>query len=261
MIQLVAFVGWAAASVAAATALVMGRMLAMRRLAVARACHELRGPLTAARLGLELGSRRGDLTPGRLRAIDLELSRASLALDDLELRRASPPGDDRGRLRSRHDPAYAHEDVDVGDLLADSVEAWRAAAARAGVELVARWNGPPASVLGDRVRLAQATGNLIANAIEHGGGSVEIRGKVDGGAVRVEVIDGGQGLPAPVAALARRAGRDGGRRGHGLAIATAIAAGHGGRLAAAPSERGARLVLELPPADRPQVVITPTPDG
>ena len=126
--------------------------------------------------------------------------------------------------------------------------------------MIARWSGPPACVIGDRVRLAQATGNLIANAIEHGGGTVEVRGRADAGVVRVEVTDRGQGLPAPVAVLARRASRDGGRRGHGLAIAATIAAGHGGRLAAAPSERGARLVLELPLAARRQVVVTPAPE-
>jgi hypothetical protein len=31
-------------------------------------------------------------------------------------------------------------------------------------------------------------------------------------------------------------------------VVSAVAAGHGGRLAAAPSDRGARLVLELPSA-------------
>ncbi len=46
-----------------------------------------------------------------------------------------------------------------------------------------------------------------------------------------------------------RGGR--GARGRGLAIASAVAESHGGRLAAAPSERGARLVLELPYADGP----------
>ncbi len=39
-----------------------------------------------------------------------------------------------------------------------------------------------------------------------------------------------------------------GRRGRGLAIAAAVATLHGGRLSAAPAERGARLVLELPVA-------------
>ena len=49
--------------------------------------------------------------------------------------------------------------------------------------------------------------------------------------------------PPARAAAAARAGR-------GLAIAAAVAEAHGGRLAAAPSERGARLVLELPAARR-----------
>jgi signal transduction histidine kinase len=49
-----------------------------------------------------------------------------------------------------------------------------------------------------------------------------------------------------VAELARRPHRGHGLRGRGLAIATEIAARHGGRLTAAPSRRGARLVLELP---------------
>ena len=99
---------------------------------------------------------------------------------------------------------------------------------------------------GDRLRLAQATGNLLANAIEHGGGKVEARGGVAHGRARIEVIDAGGGLPAPVAELASRRQHGRGTRGRGLAIASAIASGHGGRLAAAPSERGARLVLELP---------------
>jgi signal transduction histidine kinase len=66
--------------------------------------------------------------------------------------------------------------------------------------------------------------------------------------VRIEVIDGGPGLPATVAELARRPRGGRGSRGRGLAIAAAIARRHGGRLAAAPSERGARLVLDLPAA-------------
>jgi signal transduction histidine kinase len=86
----------------------------------------------------------------------------------------------------------------------------------------------------------------VANAIEHGHGPVEVRGRASGKRVRIEVIDCGPGLPAPVAELARlaRAGR--GRRGRGLAIAAEIAARHGGRLSAAPSAQGGRVALELP---------------
>jgi signal transduction histidine kinase len=68
----------------------------------------------------------------------------------------------------------------------------------------------------------------------------------DVGGARIEVADDGPGLPAPVAELARRARNGRGSRGRGLAIASSIAAAHGGRLQAAPASQGARLVLEIP---------------
>ncbi len=244
--------GWLSAGLAAALALVAWRLLAVRTEAVARASHELRNPLTAARLGLELGVRCGRLPPDRLRAIDLELESAALALEDL--------GGIGARRQARRQGGLAGEDeVGLCELVADLVEAWGPIADARGVKLRVRWSGGSGPVRGDRLRLAQATGNLIANAIEHGGGEVELRGTDQGAGVRLEVLDRGPGLPAPVNVLARRAGRSRRRaargrkragRGRGLAIAVAVAEAHGGRLAAAPSERGARLVLELPAAHR-----------
>ncbi|WP_028061021.1 sensor histidine kinase [Candidatus Solirubrobacter pratensis] len=105
---------------------------------------------------------------------------------------------------------------------------------------------PPATVLADPFRLAQAITNLVANAAEHGGGTVRVRVGSTGEHVRVEVADDGPGLPAPVRELAARSGDR--RRGHGLAIALGIAERLGGRLAAMPASAGARLVLELPAA-------------
>ena len=65
--------------------------------------------------------------------------------------------------------------------------------------------------------------------------------------MRIEVSDEGPGLPAGIVALAER--REGAtRHGHGLAVAASVARRHGGRLAPAPSARGARIGLELPRA-------------
>jgi signal transduction histidine kinase len=216
-------------------AVVAWRLVAIRAELVARACHELRGPITAARLGLALGERSGALSAERLRAVDLELGRAALALDYLD-----------AAARGRAGAASAVEPFDLRELLADSVVAWRASAIMWGVQLALGCPDEPVVVVGDRVRIAQATGNLIANALEHGEGNVLVRARPVDGAARVEFIDGGPGLPAPVAALARRPRRGRGQRGRGLAIAMAVAVAHGGRLAAAPSEHGARIVLELP---------------
>jgi signal transduction histidine kinase len=141
-----------------------------------------------------------------------------------------------------------------------------------------------ALVRADPVRLAQACGNLVANAVEHGASPVRVRGRVLAGRVRVEVEDAGPGLPGPERELVDGSGRGRGMdwrwrpgargremnwrrppgerggaltrrrapvppRGRGLAIAAGIAERHGGRLAAAPSAAGACLVLELPCAD------------
>lgn len=247
-----AVAGWVLAGAAGAVAALFRATLTSRMESVARACHELRGPLTAARLGLELAQRGEGLSPARMRAIELELDRASLVLGDL-----SEPG---GAADPRSSAAaFTAERVDVRELVADSLEAWRPAASAAGVELRMAWSGEPVEVVGERLRLAQATGNLIANAIEHGGGTVEVRGRAEPCCVRIEVLDHGPGLSAPLTELVRQtrrrrrrglSGRDR-SRGHGLAVAGAVAAAHGGRLAAGPSQCGARLVLELPVAGGP----------
>jgi DNA-binding response OmpR family regulator len=225
---------WLLAAIAVAAAVAARIELRRRRELVARACHELRGPLTAAHLALHAGARHGDAPPDRLAAIDRELERAGIALDDLAAAR-------RGRRAPDRD-----EPVDVGDLLAYQAATWRLVAGLFGcrVELVERGGG--AVVRGDRLRLAQAIGNLVANALEHGTGRVELLARSNGDRVRIEVADEGPGLPAPVGALTRRPRAGRGRRGRGLAIAADIADRHGGRLVAAPSARGARVALELP---------------
>lgn len=219
-------------------ALVSWHARATRGQRLARACHELRGPLTAARLGLELGARTGSLTPEQFAAIEQELGRAGLVLEDLG----------RVGVRSRilRPSRPGRELVDVGALLQCSAEALRPAADAECVPIRLR---PPAGrvlVPGERLRLAQLTGNLLANAIEHGGGAVDVSWRADSAGIRIEVSDDGPGLAAPIAELARRASRADPRRGHGLAIAAEIAAEHGGRLSAPLCDRGARLVVEVP---------------
>jgi signal transduction histidine kinase len=82
---------------------------------------------------------------------------------------------------------------------------------------------------------------------------VRVRIRAGGAHVRIEVADDGPGLPMSVTALTASARARRGRRGHGLAIAAAIAEHHGGRLHAAPSDAGARLMLEMPAANEPVV--------
>ena len=237
-----ATLGWAAATLCGGLAALLQARLVRHAALVADAGHELRGPLCAARLGLHALE-----DEERAAALDLELRRAALALDDLA-----------AACHGRRAGGHAQL-VDVGALLDDAAEAWRPLARAFGSELAVEPLCGRALVRADPIRLAQACGNLVANAVEHGASPVRVRGRVLAGRVRVEVHDAGPGLPRPVRDLVSgpqpggvrrlvgRPARSG--RGRGLAIAAAIVERHGGRLAAAPSARGACLVLELPCAD------------
>lgn len=231
--------GWLLAIGATVGLALLVRLSLARRESAVRVAHELRGPLTAIGLACQLEARRpeGGASP-RWRAVELELGRAALALEDLCAQRA---------WRSARLPARV-ERLAARGLLERAVCAAGPRAAAAGVTLELGWSGPDGFVWGDDLRLAQALGNLIANAIEHGCGPAEVRGRLSGAGLRIEVRDHGPGLPAPVAELARRARGGVGQRGRGLAIAGEIAREHRGRLAAAPCERGARVVLEIPAA-------------
>lgn len=200
-----------------------------RRLA-ARASHEVRGPLTVALLALDGMVVRGELGPEAALGLEHQLRRARIGLDDLTAAARCARAPDR------------LEPVSVAGLLAQVALAWRPVAEARGVELRV---APSAAgdVLADRTRLAQAVGNLLANALEHGAGPIELRARSSRGQLRLEVRDDGPGLRRPVRALSRRPR---GGRGHGLAIASSIARRHGGRLVAAASAGGATVALELP---------------
>lgn len=222
-----AALGWVTAAAASTLAAALGLRADRTRRRVARACHEVRGPLTAARLGVHLAA-AGGVGERPLAAVGRELARAAALLDDLQdaPRGARPP--------------LAARQVDLCALARDAAVAAEPLGATVELSVPRR----PVLVPGDEDRLAQVLRNLLANAAEHGAGPVRVSVRAAGRSALVDVEDDGPGLPAPLAALTARASRA--RRGHGLAVAVEIAREHGGRLAPAPSATGARLVLELP---------------
>jgi signal transduction histidine kinase len=108
------------------------------------------------------------------------------------------------------------------------------------------------AVHADGLRLQQALGNLVANALAHGDGGVRLSARREGESVEVHVEDDGPGLPADFVPRAfdrftRADGaRTGGGAGLGLAIVDAIARAHGGRSGVGARASGADVWIALP---------------
>ena len=145
-------------------------------------------------------------------------------------------------------------DVDVAELVGETVALFEGTAAEKRIELTADMV-PRAIVHGDRLRLGQLLSNLVSNAVKFTpeGGQVRVRvGEQDGMCV-VEVTDSGIGIPAEEQSHLferfYRASTATGTAGSGLglAISKAIAEAHGGTIRIADSGgSGTRFVVEIP---------------
>jgi signal transduction histidine kinase len=153
------------------------------------------------------------------------------------------------------------EDVDLGELLRDVRNEWLAEADQRGITIVLHTPPGALPLRADGVRLVQAIGNLVENALKYAGsgGRVELLvgwNAVDG-QYEVAVRDSGPGIPEEVRArvferyfrIEGRVGAGAGGMGLGLAIAYGIARAHGGDLSVeSPPDGGARFVLRIPTA-------------
>jgi signal transduction histidine kinase len=215
-----------------------------RRDLIANVSHELRTPLTALQATLE-NLQDGVIreTPEVLATMHGHVERLGRLVHDLlEL----------SRLEAGESPLTL-EDVDLGELLEEVADETRAHHDNAQVDVVVR----PAdlAVSADPMRLRQVVGNLVHNGLRHGGQSVTISARRDGGAVRIEVADDGPGIPeAERERVFERFYRvdharpaNGPGFGLGLAIVGWIVALHGGTVRAeANTPHGCRMVVELP---------------
>ena len=117
---------------------------------------------------------------------------------------------------------------------------------------------PEAVLTGDRVRIEQALGNLVDNALRHGSGAIWLGAAERNGVLELSVTDGGAGFPPEFLPHAferfSRAdvARAGAGAGLGLAIVDAIARAHGGSAAARnEAGEGASIVVRIPAASLP----------
>ncbi|AGP30135.1 sensor histidine kinase [Corynebacterium terpenotabidum] len=224
----------------------------MRRF-IGDASHELRTPLTSVRGYADLyksgATTDADMVVDR---ISSEAGRMSLLVEDLlTLVRM-----DEGRPL-RTDP------VDLMDLSVAAVDNARAGFPGREVRLVNETRSIPVTI-GDANRLHQIIGNLMTNALRHGGEDARVTLKLtqsEPGAetpmVGVDVIDDGVGIPAEdlphlferfYRADVSRA-RSSGGSGLGLSIVKSLVEAHGGTITveSAPGE-GTTFHLCLPAA-------------
>jgi signal transduction histidine kinase len=217
---------------------------ARERAFVADASHELRTPLGILKAELDLALRRGRSPhelQGAIASAAEETDRlAALAEDLLVIARA-----DRGRL------ALRLETLDASDLLATVARRFEWRAQEAGRALGAD-QAAGVEVRGDRIRLEQALGNLVDNALRHGAGEVRLSAASVDGVVELHVTDQGGFDPVFLPRAFERFtraddARTGEGTGLGLAIVAAIARAHGGSAHAANLPNGgADVWCELP---------------
>jgi signal transduction histidine kinase len=218
----------------------------MRRTLFAAVSHDLRTPVTALRL---LANAIDD------EVVDADTRREYVARMGTHVRALGTLIDDLfelTRLQSG-ELEWTMEQVSLGLLLEEAVDAMRPAAEAGAVSVSARLD----SALDARAnpeQLQRVLFNLIQNAIHHtpADGSVTVSAEAVEGAVEVEIADTGNGVPADERERVfdpfyrgDTARQDGGA-GLGLAISRAIVEAHGGRIWLADAPVGTRVRFRLP---------------
>ncbi|RYF42485.1 MAG: hypothetical protein EOO25_06545 [Comamonadaceae bacterium] len=234
----------------------LGGALALQRHFLADAAHELRTPITALRLQLQLleraaGADEREAATAQLRA---GIERAQHLVEQLlQLSRLAP-----------ETPALRRDAVDLAELVRACVVTFSARAEHKGVDLGAL-PGPAVTVAGDAQQLAILLNNLVDNALRHtpAGGRVDVGCALEEGRAVLGVTDTGPGIPGSerervfdrfyraswTGAEAAGSGQGIGS-GLGLAIVKAVADRHNADIVLGdpPVGRGLRVSVRFPPA-------------
>jgi signal transduction histidine kinase len=222
-----------------------------RREMTADIAHELRNPLAVIKARLE--AIIDGVHPLGVESIEPVLEQSELLnhlVEDLRTLALA----DAGQL------SLELSRTDLGLLVQKVVETYRPEAQTIGISLIADIPPEP-SIYGkvDAVRVEQILGNLITNALRYTpeGGNVTLRLQYDSQRSKVvlEVIDSGEGIPAPdlervferLYRVDPSRSRQAGGSGLGLAITRKLVEAHDGSIHAENrSDGGAIFRIELP---------------
>ncbi len=224
------------------------RLAAIGKMA-AHVTHEIRNPLSAMGLNVELleeeiaqsdDSKRAEIT-NLLRAIRREVERLEHLSEEY--------------LRVARLPQPRMEADDVAAIVGEVVSFARPEMDRAGCTVDLEVERPLPSATFDEAQLRQALLNLLRNAREAmpGGGAVDVRVAPEGMSVVIDVADRGGGIPEPIRARVFDPffSTKGEGTGLGLAITRHIVESHGGTVTCEPREGGGtrfRIALPIAPS-------------
>ncbi|MBA0051929.1 HAMP domain-containing histidine kinase [Streptomyces sp. AJS327] len=217
-------------------------VLEQQRAFVADASHQLRNPLNALLLRMELLSLELPEARDEIASVRAEGKRLAEVLDGL-----------LGLALAEHSPPDARL-TDVAEVAAERAGAWRPVAERKGVALRAA-GLTAATGWADPVALSSALDAVVDNAVKFTpeGGEVTVTVARDAEWVTLVVDDGGPGLTdEELERIGDRFWRSGRHQnvsgtGLGLSIARALLEAGGARLAFARDEpRGLRVTVSLP---------------
>ncbi|MGY0491298.1 sensor histidine kinase [Streptomyces sp. WG-D5] len=216
-------------------------VLEQQRAFVADASHQLRNPLAALLLRIDV------------LALELPEGNEEIASVKTEGKRLGRVLDDLLDLALAEHAAADLQLTDIGELAAERVEAWRQTAEDKGVRLTA--DCPPVTGWADPVALSSALDAVVDNALKFtpGGEQVTVSARATGDATVVEVADGGPGLrEEEFARIGDRFWRSGQHQnvkgsGLGLSISRALLTAGGGSIGYARREpHGLVVTLRVP---------------
>jgi signal transduction histidine kinase len=220
---------------------------AARRTLVAAISHDLRTPMAALRVmvdAIDDGLVDEETRERYLATMRTHVTALGAMIDDLfELSRL-----EAGDLE------WSMEQVELGELVDETVAAMRVEAEAKGVDVTSELSRLPRPARADPEKIQRVLFNLIQNAIRHTppDGSVTVRAEPSGDWVEIEIADTGDGIdPGDRERIfdpfvRGEESRSGDGAGLGLAISRAIVEAHGGRIWLADSDVGTRIRFVIP---------------
>ena len=222
----------------------LSRALSSQRAFVADAAHELRSPLTALKLQLQLAGRAEDETE---RATALHASREGL---DRMTRLV-----EQLLTLAREDPTRtgdAWQTLDICQIAAEIVGRYAPLADARRIDIGLERRDSDVTLRGDAEGIRTVLSNLVDNALRYtpAGGRVDVRVITIDTAAVIEVSDTGPGIPPEdrervFDRFYRRAGSDVPGSGLGLAIVRSIASRHGASVTLQDGTEGRGLTVRV----------------